>query len=199
MLKLAVKLEKLEKRRKNTPILHYAAGFILLAKTLDYIHHYRFENVVTAIPFFIVAAASLLYGYRMKKWDANGRYNVWLRLVQTGFFIILGFLFLNIDGVIDEIIVFTYGAICAYLFVVEKKLFDDSFVELDKEGIKLPGDVNQTLLQWFKIKDVVARPDYITIFKDNNHFLQLELLHEETAEKLENINKYAKQRIQQLK
>ncbi len=199
MLKLAVKLEKWEKRRRNTPILHYAAGFILLAKTLDFIHHYRFENTATAVPFFIVAAASLLYGFRMKKWDQAGRYNQWIRLVQAGFFAILGILFLNISGVIDEIVVFIYGAICAYLFVVEKKLFEEPFVQLDKEGIWLPGDVNNKVLQWFKIKDVVARPDYITIFKENNHFLQLELLHEEAADKLENINKYAKQRILQLK
>lgn len=199
MLKLAVKLEKIEKRRKNTPILHYAAGFILLAKTLDYIHKFRFENIVTAIPFFLVALASIIYGNRLKKWDPKGKYNQWLRLVQTGFFVILGILFLYIDGVIDEAIVFVYGAICAYLFFVEKKTFEDSFVELDKEGIILPGDVNNTIIQWYKVKDLVARPDFITIFKENNQYLQLELMHSEPAEKLESINAYARQRIQQLK
>ena len=199
MLKLAVKLEKIEKRRKNTPILHYAAGFILLAKTLDYIHKFRFENIVTAIPFFLVALLSIIYGNRIKKWDPQGKYNQWFRLVQTGFFVILGILFLNIEGVIDEIIVFVYGAICAYLFVVEKKTFEECFVELDKEGIVLPGDVNNTVLQWFKVKDLVARPDFITIFKENNQYLQLELMHNEPAEKLETINTYARQRIQQFK
>jgi len=197
MLKLAVKLEKIEKRRKNTPILHYAAGFILLAKTLDYIHKFRFENLVTAIPFFLVALLSIIYGNRIKKWDPRGKYNQGMRLLQIGFFVILGVLFLSIDGVIDEVIVFVYGAICAYLFFVEKKTFEDTFVKLDKEGIVLPGDVNNTVLQWFKVKDLVARPDYITIFKENNQFLQLELMHNEPAEKLETINKYARQRIQQ--
>ena len=197
MHKLAVKLEKLEKRRKNTPILHYAAGFILLAKTLDYIHKFRFENILTAIPFFIVALLSILYGNRLKKWDPQGKYNQWIRLVQTGFFVILGILFLSIDGVVDEVIVFVYGAICAYLCIVEKKTFEESFVEMDKEGIVLPGDVNNTVLQWFKVKGVVARPDYITIFKQNNQYLQLELMHNETPEKLESINAYARQRIRQ--
>lgn len=199
MHKIRVKLEGLEKQRRNLPILHLAAGFILLAKTLDYIHGFRFQNTVSAIPFFIVALLSIIYGFRMKKWDASGKYNPWLRLLQLGFFAILGILFLSVRGVIDEVIVFVYGAICAYLFVVEKKIFEDAYLQLDGKGIELPGADNNKLLEWKKIKDVVARPDYITIFKDNNQYLQLELLQAEAAEKLETINQFAKQQIKQNK
>lgn len=196
MHKLAVKVEGLEKRRRNVPILHYAAGFILLAKTLDYVHKFRFENIALAVPFFALALLSLLYGFRMKKWDAAGRFNPWLRLLQAGFFAILGVLFLRLDGVVDEIIVFTYGAICAYLYGTEKKAFAEAFVELNKEGVVLPGELKGQRLPWHTVENVVARPDFITIFKEKNHYLQLELLHNEAAEKLETINAFARRQLQ---
>lgn len=199
MHKLAIKGEGIDKKRRNAPVLHLAAGFIMIAKTLDYIHKFRFENTVTAIPFFIVGAISLFYGFKMKKLDTVGKYNPWLRLLQTGFFAILGTLFLSLDGVVDEIIVFVYGAICAYLFFVEKRIFQDQFIQLNKEGIILPGDHSDLHLEWSKVIDVVARPDYITIFKEKNNYLQLELLHSEEAQTLESINAFARQQIKQNK
>jgi hypothetical protein len=197
MHSLAIKLEGLEKRKRNAPALHMAAALVLFAKTLDYTHEFDFQNWVSFIPFFLLAFASLLYGLKMKAKDTEGKYNHWLRLAQLGAFALLGFLFLNIPGVIDEIITFVYAGISLFLYIVEKRVFKDLYLHIRKEGIDLPGDYANKLLEWPQVKDVVARPDYITIFKDKNSYLQLELLHNEGADKLENINHFCRQQIQQ--
>jgi hypothetical protein len=197
MHSLAIKLEGLEKRKRNAPVLHLAAALVLFAKSLDYTHEFDFKNVISVIPFFLIALASLLYGLKMKVWDAEGTHNHWLRLLQLGAFALLGFLFLNLPGVVDEIIVFVYAGISLFLFVVEKRVFKDLFLHINNQGIDLPGDYANKMLEWPQVKDVVARPDYITIFKDKNSYLQLELLHTETTDKLENINLFCRQQIQQ--
>ena len=197
MHSLAIKLEGLEKRKRNAPVLHMAAALVLFAKALDYTHEYHFQNWVSVIPFFLLSLASLIYGFKLKKGAAAVKYNHWLRLAQLGAFTLLGFLFLNIPGMIDEIIVFVYAGISLFLYIVEKRVFKDLYLHINNEGIDLPGDYANSLLEWPLVKDVVARPDYITIFKDKNSFLQLELLHNETPDKLENINLFCRQRIQQ--
>lgn len=197
MHSLAIKLEGLEKRKRNAPILHMAAALVLFAKTLDYTHAFSFQNWISFLPLFLLALASLLYGAKMKVWDGEGNYNHWLRLAQIGAFALLGFLFLSLPGVVDEVIVFVYAGISLFLYIVEKRVFKDLYLQINGEGINLPGDYANKLLEWPQVKDVVARPDFITIFKDKNSYLQLELLHNEGADKLENINRFCKQQIQQ--
>jgi hypothetical protein len=197
MHKLAVKLEGLEKRRRNTPLLHLSAAFFLFAKALDYVHFFWFQNILTAIPFFAVAVVSVVYGIRMKKWDPSGQYNHWLRLLQAGLFLLLGFLFFGKPGIIDELISFFWAGVCIYLYVIEKRVFKDLYLQIDKEGIQFPGNYSNQLLVWKSIKDVVARPDFVTIFKDNDQFLQMELSQHEEAGKLESINSFCRQQIKQ--
>lgn len=197
MHKLAVKLEGLEKRRRNTPLLHFSAAFFLFAKALDYIHFFRFQNVITVIPFFIVALLTVLYGLKMKKWDATGHYNEWLRLLQAGSFTLLAFLFFAKGGYFDELVSFFWAGVCIFLYIVEKRVFKDLFLQIDKEGIQFPGNYSNQLIDWKQIKDVIARPDFVTIFKDNNQFLQMELIQPEDAGQLENINNFCRQQIQQ--
>lgn len=197
MHKLVVKLEGLEKRRRNTPLLHLSAAFFLFAKALDYIHFYRFQQFTTAIPFFAVAVLSVVYGLKMKKWDIAGKYNHWLRLIQAGLFILLGFLFFAKPGIIDELISFFWAGVCIYLYIIEKRVFKDLYLQIDQEGIQFPGNYSNQLLDWKSIKEVVARPDYVTIFKENDQFLQMELSQNEEAGKLESINIFCRQQILQ--
>lgn len=197
MHKLAIKLEGLEKRRRNTPLLHLSAAFFLFAKALDYTHHYIFQNVLTVIPFFAIAIVSFIYGLKMKKWDAAGKYNHWLRLVQAALFIILGFLFFAKAGYIDELVSFFWAGVCLFLYIVEKRVYKDLYLQINSEGIEFPGNYSNQLLDWKNIKDVVARPDFVTIFKENDQFLQMELIHHEDAGKLESINTFCQAQIQQ--
>ena len=196
MHKLAVKLEGLEKRRRNTPLLHLSAAFFLFAKALDYTHFFRFGNIITVVPFFAVALFTAIYGVRMKKWDPSGKYNHWLRLLQAALFGLLGFLFFAKEGYMDELVSFFWAGVCIFLYIIEKRVFKDLYLQIDGEGIQFPGNYSNQLLDWKIIREVVARPDFVTIFKDNSQFLQLELIHKEEAGKLESINNFCRQQIQ---
>src|SRR5215217_5876916 len=89
MHKLAVKLDSIERRKRSTGVLHIAAGFFLLLKTGDYVALLQYQHFWLALPFFIVALVSLLYGFLKKLYDPQARLNRWVRLVQVCAFALL--------------------------------------------------------------------------------------------------------------
>lgn len=194
MLKLSVRLEDIDRRRRSTGLLHIAAALFLFTKTLGYFRIREFGDKGLVIPLFIVVVASLLYGFFRKRWDPRSHANHWFRLAQVCGFAILAVNFINIGSQFDVIVLFAWAAICGILMFTERKIFHDSSMLFKKEGIFIPGYFSNRQIIWKNIREVVIRPDFITIFKKNNRFVQYEV-HQADALTIEAIDLFCKNHI----
>lgn len=197
MHKLAVKLEGIERRRRTTGLLHIAAGCYLLVKSFDYAGLQQQEGNVTILLFFAAALVSLIYGVLKKKRDPQARLNPWIRLMQVCVFTWLAIDFISFGRTLDVVLFFAWAIGCLLLMFTERKVFYDAEMLFGRDGIFIPGYFTNRRLFWGGIKEVVVRPDYITIFQANESFLQYEVLKNMHASALEEIALYCREQILQ--
>jgi hypothetical protein len=196
MHKLSVKLEGIERRKRTTGLLHIAAGFFLLLKSLDYFRLQQYGNFKDVWPFLGAAAFSLLYGVFKKLWDPLAKRNPWIRLMQVCVFTILAFNFIPHGQNVSVILLFGWAIGCLLLMFTERKVFHDAEMLFTKDGIFIPGYFTNRRLFWSNLKEVVVRPDYITIFQSDDSFLQYEVLKKTGLAELDEIALYCRQQIQ---
>ena len=194
MLSLSVRLDDIDRRRRSTGLLHIAAALFLFTKTLGYFRLREFGHLAVVIPLFVVVVASLLYGFFRKNWDPRSQANHWFRLSQVSGFAILAVSFINVGSQFDVIVLTSWAAICAILMFTERKIFHDANMLFKKEGIFIPGYFSSRQIIWKNIREVVIRPDFITIFKMNNRFLQFEVQHADPST-IDAIDKFCKNQI----
>ena len=194
MLRLSVRLDDIDRRRRSTGLLHIAAALFLFTKTLGYFRIREFSGLELVIPLFIVVVGSLLYGFFRKRWDPRSQANHWFRLAQVSGFAILAANFLNVGSQFDVIMLFSWAAICGILMFTERKIFHDASMLFKKEGIFIPGYFSSRQIIWKNIREVVIRPDFITIFKMNNRFLQYEV-QQADASTIDAIDQFCKNHI----
>jgi hypothetical protein len=197
MYTIAIKIEGFERRKRSTGILHLAAGFFLLAKTMDYFKLSGYAYFINVLPFLAVVLLCLAYGFFKRKMDAGGRFNHWVRTIEVLAFAVLGILMINKGRPIDYLILFTWAIICLFLMFTERKMFHDAKMFFKKDGIFIPGYFYNQKLFWDNIKEIVARKDFITIFYPNNKFLQYEVMSLIDEEELAEINSFCKYQIDQ--
>ena len=195
MYTIDVKIEGIERRKQSTGLLHLAAGFFLLAKTLDLFKYNGYKNLLAVLPFFAVAAACLVYGFIKRKYDPLAKYNHWMRTMEVLAFALLGILMINKGRPIDYLILFTWAIICLFLMFTERKMFHDAKMSFKKDGIFIPGYFYNKQILWNNVKEIVARQDFITIFYPNNKFLQYEVLNHINEKELSDINLFCKSQI----
>jgi hypothetical protein len=195
MYNIAIKIEGMEWRRRSTGLLHLAAGFFLLVKTIDYVKYGNYSNLLTVIPFFLVVVLSLGYGFLKKKLDPAARFNHWLRTMQFLSFAVLGILMITAGKTVDYGTLFTWAIICLFLMFTERKVFHDAKLFFRKEGILIPGYFYNRQIFWNNIRGVIARPDFITIFYPDNKFLQYEVISKVEEKELTEINAYCQMQM----
>lgn len=194
MHRLAVKLEGIERRKRTTGLLHIAAGFFLLLKSLDYfgLQQPAFQST---LPYFLAAVVSLVYGGFKKLWDPQAKWNRWIRLMQVCAFAVLAINFISFGQTVSAVLLFAWSIGCLLLMFTERKVFHDAEMLFGRDGIFIPGYFTNRRLFWSNLKDVVVRPDYITIFQKDDSFLQYEVLKKAEAPALDEIALYCSQQI----
>lgn len=195
MHKLAVKLEGIERRKRTTGLLHVAAGCFLLLKSFDYLQLLQYRNAVNAIPFFAAAVISLLYGVLKKSRDPLARLNPWIRLMQVCVFAVLAIRFISYENTFSVGLLFAWVIGCLLLMFTERKVFQDAAMIFNNQGIVIPGYFSNRRLFWNGVKEVVVRPDYITIFRNSDSFLQYEVLNNMPVTALDEIALYCKEQV----
>ena len=95
MHRISIKIEGIERRKRSTGLLHIVAGLFLIANATEYHKQEAYENFFAVLPIFLVAAASLFYGFFRNKIDPHAQYNHWMRMLQFLMFSILGILLLK--------------------------------------------------------------------------------------------------------
>ena len=197
MYKIPVKIEGIERRKRSTGLLHIVAGFFLIANGGTYLRHLNFESIHLVLPFYLVATASLFYGFMRKKIDPLAKYNHLLRLSQVVSFTILGLIFINFSVTAQILGLFLWAIITLFLMFTERKVFHDTYLQIKEDGIHIPGYLKTHVVPWGIIEDFVVRPDFVTINRRDQKYVQLELVDDISANDITQINQYSSLQIQQ--
>lgn len=197
MYLLAVKIESIEKRKRNTGLLHVFSGCFLLMGTATYFKTAHFQNLIAVIPSFLIAFASIVYGLFRNKLDAIAKYNPYLRILQFVAFAKLGISMIGPGSSWNYVSMLCWAVVSLLLLFTERRVFHDTDLIVKKEGIFIPGFFNRQL-PWSAIKEVVIRKDYITIFKTNEKYLQFELLSDIDTLELQKLNAFCKEQVNEI-
>jgi hypothetical protein len=195
MLKLPVRIERIEKQRKTSGLMHAIAGFYLMAMTVSALELTGRNPLFYVV--LLVSVALVIYGFARKKLDPAARWNIILRAAAALCFVVVSVVFFKVNDLLNAIALIIWAAISFYLFFNEKNLFKAQSLELSDEGIRIPGSGWQRILQWRSVNSFVARPDFITIFQPGNKFIQLELSTPVDPSVLQNANDFCNKKIEQ--
>jgi len=196
MHKLSVKLEGIERRKKNTWLFHVAAGFFLTASAATYYQTTGKADLLVLAPLYLIAFASLVYGFFRKKLDPAARFNGPLRLIQAAAFFGLTLLLLNDVNGIRTASLALWALVSVFLFFTEKRIFHQSDLQIKAEGLFIPGYFRHHLIPWQLVESLVLRTDFLTITRKDQKFVQLELLKDVAPEKISEINSFCAHQIQ---
>ncbi len=192
---LPVKIDSIERRKRSTGLLHVIAGFFLIVCIGNYYRYEQYQKLLPLLPLYSVAVLSIIYGLFRKKIDSEAVYIHWVRLLQFPAFVVMGFLLFPFSK-ISAFTLFLWAAVALFLMRTERKIFKIKGLKIAKEGIIIPSHLKDHLLPWTLIESIVIRPDFVTIFRTNNKFVQLEMMKEMDRNKLKEIEVFSQQQIE---
>ncbi|MBD0366350.1 MAG: hypothetical protein ICV53_09645 [Flavisolibacter sp.] len=195
MYTLPVKIESIERRKRSTGLLHIVAGLFLIINIGNYSKYEQYQKLLPLIPLYTVAVLSLIYGLFRKKIDPEAVYIHWVRLLQFPAFMVMGFLLFPFSG-ISAFTLFLWAAVALFLMTTERKIFKIKGLKIAKEGIIIPSHLKDHLLPWTLIESIVIRPDFVTIFRTNKKFVQLEMVQDMDRNKIREIEVFSQQQIE---
>jgi small-conductance mechanosensitive channel len=195
MFKISVKLEGIERRKRSTGLLHIVAGFFLVLSTGSYYSHTSGASLNLMVPVYIVALISLGYGALRKKLDPPARYNHWIRVLQ---FLTFAFLAISLGPLISTLRLLSivlWAIVILFLMFTERKMFEDTDLQIKEEGVFVPGYFRSHVIPWQLMEAFVLRPDFLTITRKDQKYVQLELLKGLTASEIQAINSFCQNQI----
>jgi hypothetical protein len=196
MYTVAVKIEGMDRRRRNTSLVHAILGFFLLIKSFDLYHYLGSTSLVPILPFLLVGAVSLFYAFFRNRVDITAKHNAGLRLLQTVTFFSFGFLMYRIGKSIDYISLFVWGLLTLILFFSEKRIFKETVITISENGILIPGSYRDYLVSWPTLESVTVRYDFITLFHRGKKYLQYQVLQDLSELELVKMNAFCREQIE---
>lgn len=196
MFSIAVKIDGIESRKRSAGLLHIVIGFFLIAKGADYFRYLKYHNFLLVLPILLIASFSLFYGFFRKKTDPTASLNFILRLLQFLTFLVLAILMTHYGTYIDYTGLFIFAFLCFMLLFSERKVFEETYIILDQQGIKIPGYYKDHLIPWKALSNVVVREDFLTIFHVKQKYLQYQVQQSLSPLELAKVNAYCKEQIE---
>lgn len=196
MFSIAVKIDGIESRKRSAGLLHIVIGFFLIAKGADYFRYLKYHNFLFVLPILLIASFSLFYGFFRKKTDPTASLNFTLRLLQFLTFLVLGILMTHYGTYIDYTGLFIFAFLCFMLLFSERKVFEETYIIMDEQGIKIPGYYKDHMIPWKALSNVVVREDFLTIFHIKQKYLQYQVRQSLSPLELAKINAYCKEQIE---
>jgi len=196
MFSIAVKVEGIESRRRSAGILHIVIGFFMIFNAANYYRFINYKNLFPVSFILLAASISLFYGFFRKKMDLSAHYNYNLRLMQVVSFTVLGFLMIGTGRSSDYTGVFVFAVLCIVLMFSERKIFHDTTVYLNDDGIKIPGYYRDHLVKWNEVSEVVVREDFLTVFTNNKKYLQYQVVQDLSTLEVAKMNAYCKEKVE---
>ena len=196
MFSILVKIDGFLSRRRNAALLHVVLGFFLILKVFDWYSYSAYSNLLPMTPILIVAGLSLYYGFFRRKFDPSGKQNLWLRLVQATTFFVFAFVMLRVGHPVDYYGLFIWTALTLILMLTERRIFDDTVVYLDENGVRIPGYFKDHMVAWEKLENVVVRHDFVTFFHRNNKYLQFQVMQTLSELEVAKMNAFCKEKLE---
>src|SRR5438309_7915395 len=196
MYSIDVKIEGIESRKRSAGLLHVVIGLFLITKGSQYYQLTQYYNFWVIAPFLLIASFSLFYGFFRKKIDLSAQYNYWLRLIQAVSFTVLGILLTQAGRSIDYMSAFIFAFLCIVLMFSERRIFQETIINIDGNGIKIPGYYKEHLVRWSELTQVVVREDFITLFHIKQKYLQFQVMQDLSTLEVAKITAYCKEQIE---
>lgn len=197
MYNVTITIDGIVSRRRSAGLLHIVIGLFLIAKGADYFKEIGYRNFLTVMPVLIVGSFSLFYGLFRSKIDSSYHYNYWIRLLQVVTFTILGVLLITAGGnMIDYAGAFVFAILSIILLFSERKIFEETIIHFNADGITVPGYYKEHLLPWKNIVNVVVREDFITIFQLKQKFFQYQVMQDLSTLEVAKINAFCKDQLE---
>lgn len=196
MYSITVKIEGIESRRRSAGLLHVVIGFFMIVNAATYYRFTGYKDFLPVIPILLVASVSVFYGVFRRKLDWNARYNYWLRLVQVVSFAILGILLTTVGRTIDYMGVFVFTVLSIILLFSERRIFQETVITLEDEGISIPGYYRDHLVDWNELSEVVIREDFVTIFHIKQKYLQYQVKQDLSTLEVAKMNAFCREKIE---
>lgn len=197
MYTIQIKIDGFESRRRNAGLLHIVLGFFLILKAFDWYTYTVYTSILPVLPILLVAALSLYYGFFRKRTDPSGKQNVWLRLIQATTFLVFAFVMLRVGKAWDYYGLFIWAALTLILLISERKVFNDTVICMDENGVHIPGYYKDYVVKWEKLESVVVRHDFVTFFYHNKKYLQFQVMQTLSELEVAKMNAFCKEKIEQ--
>ena len=195
MYKLSVSRTGIEKRRRAGRLLHLVAGLLLVLFSGTHYRELTENAAYFLVPVLTIAFISAGYCFLQARIDRYGRLNSGMRLLQAAGFCILALLVEDHAATVLLINLYLLAAVCLYLLVMERQLGRYNYLLVNNQGLLIPQLIGGRHVQWMYVRDVVFRADYVTVFLNNEKFLQVELAQNYTVDKLKEIETFSQRRI----
>ena len=150
---------------------------------------------VVACSILIVAITSIAYSLFRHRLDPLSNWNGYLRAIQIIAFIIIAILLTPSEKTITILALYIWAMVLAVVLLSERKVLQNTKLQLQEDGISIPGYFVKHQVPWNTVDDLVLRPDYITIFRSNKKFMQLELLEDVAPAEIQQINSFSQEQI----
>ena len=196
MYSVTVKIDGIESRRRSAGLLHVVIGFFLIAKGIQYYQATGYKDVIPVIPVLLVASFSLFYGFFRRRIDPPAHYNYGVRLIQIVCFTALGVIMINKARPVDYFGVFVFVVLCMVLLFSERRIFQETTIFIDENGIKIPGYYRDHLVVWEDLTDVRIREDFITIFHIRQKYLQYQVMQDLSTLETAKMNAFCREKIE---
>jgi hypothetical protein len=194
MYNIPVRIERIEKQRRSNGLLHSIAGIYLIVTGITGLT-ISSAGKFLLLPVLITGATAAFYPFIRKKISNPATFNTMLRLAEAICFLLLAVLFFAVKNYWNTFGLFAWGLVSLMLYRNEKKLFEETALKLEDNGIRVPGLPTDHLLPWNMIIGFVARPDFTTITRQDNKYVQLEVSGNVDFNELEKANNYSRQKI----
>jgi hypothetical protein len=197
MFSIAVKIDRLESRRRSAALLHIVVGFYLVVQTNTYYSYLNHETILQILPMLAIALISLVYGFFGRRIDPWRQYNFWFRLVQVLTFGVLGIVMMRIGQALDYISLFGWALLCLVQLFAERRIFQDTVIYLDESFVRIPGFYKDYEMAWSEFSEVIVREDFITFFHRKQKYLQFQVLQDLSTLEVAKMNAFCREKIEQ--
>jgi hypothetical protein len=195
MFNVTIKIESIESRRRSSGLLHIVVGFFLIMKTADYSKVINYSSFLPLVPFLVVGLVSIFYGFFRKRFDITYRYNYWVRWLQLIAVAVLALLITTAAPSFGNFAIFVFLLLCALLVFSERRIFHETLMVINADGIKIPGEYRDHFLPWHDLSEVVVREDFITLFHVKQKYLQFQVMQDLSVLEVAKMNAYCKDKI----
>ena len=111
-------------------------------------------------------------------------------------FYCLGFLMISTGRSSDYIGVFVFALLCIVLMFSERRIFLETTVYFNEDGIKIPGYYRDHFVEWNEISEIIVREDFITIFNINKKYLQYQVVQDLSTLEVAKINAFCQEKVE---